>query len=207
MSDLILDILSPKTNLKLNVGLFFGSFNPVHIGHMAIANFMVEFTDIDQVWFVVTPQNPHKLNQSLLSEYDRLEMVNLAIGSDLRFRASDIEFRLPKPSFTVDTLATLSDKFPVYTFKLIMGSDNLKCITKWKNYEAILLNYGILVYPRPGFKTEEAIRHKNITIAGAPLMEISSSFIRRAIHDEKDVRHFLPGAVFDYIDKMNLYKK
>ncbi len=206
MSDLVMDILAPKTNLKLKVGLFFGSFNPVHIGHMVIANYMVEFTGIDQVWFVVSPQNPHKLNQNLLNEFDRLEMLNLAIGDDNRFRASDVEFRLPKPSYTINTLAVLTDKYPAYSFKIIIGSDNLESLPKWKNYETIVENYGILVYPRPGFNIRKDLNFNNIIFTEAPLMEISSSFIRNAIHEGKNISYFLPANVFDHLDKMNYYK-
>ncbi len=201
-----MDILAPKTNLKLKVGLFFGSFNPIHIGHMVIANYMVEFTEIDQVWFVVSPQNPLKQSQNLLNEYDRLEMVNLAIADDKRFRASDIEFRLPKPSYTVHTLAVLSEKYPDYTFSLIIGSDNLETLPRWKNYETITANYRILVYPRPGGSPEKFSQSGQFTYTNAPMMEVSSSFIRNAVREGKDVRHFLPAKVFIQIDQMNYYK-
>jgi nicotinate-nucleotide adenylyltransferase len=206
MSNFVIDILAPKTNLKLKIGLFFGSFNPVHIGHMAIANYMVEFAGLDQVWFVVTPQNPHKQNQNLLNEYARLEMVNLAIGDDNRFRASDVEFRLPKPSYTINTLAVLTEKYPDYHFSIIIGSDNLESLPKWKNYETLTENYGIIIYPRPGFKAENKPSGKNYIFTEAPLMEISSSFIRNAIREGKNIRHFLPAGVFDHLDKMNYYK-
>jgi len=207
MGNLALDILAPKTNIKLRIGLFFGSFNPVHIGHMAIANYMVEFSGIDQVWFVVSPQNPHKQNLNLLNEYHRLEMVNLAINDDHRFRASDVEFRLSKPSYTINTLAILADKYPAYSFSILIGADNLESLPKWKNFQAIIENYGVLVYPRPGFNAEKMADYQNIILTNAPLMEISSSFIRNAIKEGKDIRHFLPGKVFEYIDKMNYYKE
>lgn len=207
MSDLVTDILAPKTKPKLKVGLYFGSYNPIHIGHLAIANYMVEYTDIDQLWFVVSPQNPHKNKRNLLDDYQRLELVHLAIDDDDRFRASDIEFRLPKPSYTVDTLAYLSDKYPNYHFNILMGSDNLENFHKWKNYEAIIENYGIIVYPRPGFDPQKVKVEKNITIANhAPIMEISSSFIRNALKQGKDVRHFLPQKSWEYIEKMNFYR-
>ena len=207
MSDLVSDILFPKTNLKLKVGLYFGSFNPVHIGHMAIANYMVEYTSIDQLWFVVSPHNPLKNKLNLLNDYQRLDLVNRAIEDDNRFRASNIEFNLPKPSYTIDTLTYLKEKFPDYEFVILMGSDNLESFHKWKNFKTIVQNYGIIVYPRPGFEQAKVLKHENIVIAKeAPLMEVSSSFIRNAIHEGKDVRHFLPQNVWKYVDEMNFYK-
>jgi nicotinate-nucleotide adenylyltransferase len=208
MSNIVTDILAPKTNLKLKVGLYFGSYNPIHIGHMVIANYMVEYTDIDQLWFVVSPQNPFKKKGNLLDDYQRLEMVHRAVEGDDRLRASNIEFGMPKPSYTVDTLAHLQDQHPNYHFVILMGSDNLESFHKWKNFETIIENYGIIVYPRPGFDKSKIAVHKNITIAeGAPSMEISSSFIRKAIHDGKDVRHFLPQKAGEYLEEMNFYKK
>lgn len=208
MSDLVTDILAPKTNIQLKVGLYFGSYNPIHIGHLAIANYMVEYTDIDQLWFVVSPQNPLKKKNNLLDDYQRLELVELAVNDDDRFRASNIEFRLPKPSYTVDTLAYLKDQHPNYHFKILMGSDNLENFHKWKNYETIIEDYGIIVYPRPGFDPQKVQVEKNITVAEkAPLMEISSSFIRKAIKEGKDVRHFLPQKSWEYLEEMNFYKK
>jgi len=207
MSNLVTDILAPKTNLKLKIGLYFGTYNPIHIGHLAIANFMVEFTDIDQLWFVVTPQNPHKTKVNLLDDFQRLEMVHRAVDDDSRLRASNIEFNLPKPSYTVDTLAYLKDQFPNYEFVILIGSDNLESFHKWKNYETILENHGVIVYPRPGFDRSKVEVEKNVTIAeDAPMMEISASFIRNAIHEGKDVRHFLPPKVWEYLDEMNFYK-
>jgi nicotinate-nucleotide adenylyltransferase len=208
MSNLITDIISPKTPVQLKIGLYFGSFNPVHIGHLAIANYMVEFTDINQLWFVVSPQNPHKAKTNLLADYHRLEMINCAVEDDNRLRTSNIEFNLPKPSYTADTLAYLSDKFPNYHFRILMGSDNLENFHKWKNYEAIIENYGVIVYPRPGFDKTKVKTHKNISIAeGAPLIEISSSFIRNAIREGKDVRHFMPQKTWEFLDEMNFYKR
>ncbi|MFW6371803.1 MAG: nicotinate (nicotinamide) nucleotide adenylyltransferase [Bacteroidota bacterium] len=189
------------------VGLYFGSFNPVHIGHMVIANYMVEFTELDEFWFVVTPQNPHKEKKNLLNDYDRLELVRRAVEGDDRLRVSDIEFFLPKPSYTIDTLAYLKDRHPNKHFRILMGSDNLLNFHKWKNYEAIIENYGVVVYPRPGFEKSPPQLHRNITIAEeAPLMEISSSFNRKAIKHNKDVRHFLPQKTWEYIDKMGFYR-
>lgn len=208
MSDPVIDLIFPKTKLQLKVGLYFGSYNPIHIGHLAIANYMVEFTDIDQLWFVVSPQNPFKKKANLLNDYQRLEMVHRAVEGDDRFRASNIEFNLPKPSYTVETLAYLKEEHPNYEFKILMGSDNLESFHKWKNYDTIVENYGIIVYPRPGFDKLIIQNHKNITIAtDTPQMEISSTFIRKAIQNGKDVRHFLPQKVWEYLEEMNFYKK
>ena len=208
MSNLVTDILAPKTNLRLKIGLYFGTYNPIHIGHLAIANYMVEFTDIDQLWFVVSPQNPHKTKANLLDDYQRLELVHRAVEGDDRLRASNIEFNLPKPSYTVDTLAYLKDQHPNYDFVVLIGSDNLESFHKWKNYETILENYGLIVYPRPGFDRSKVEVHKNIVIAeDAPLMEISASFIRKAIGNGKDVRHFIPPKAREYLEEMNFYKK
>lgn len=207
MSNLVEDILSPKTNINLTIGLYFGSYNPIHIGHLAIANFMVEFTYIDQLWFVVSPHNPHKKKVNLLNDYQRLEMVERAIDNDDRFRASSIEFKMPKPSFTIDTLTYLQEQHPGYQFSILMGSDNLGNFHKWKNYTEILENYKIIVYPRPGFNESEINKHPNIFIAkNAPLFDISSSFIRQAIRQKKDVRHFMPHSAWQYLDEMNFYK-
>lgn len=208
MSNLVEDILSSPPRISLKIGLYFGSYNPIHIGHLAIANYMVEYIDIDQLWFVVSPQNPFKKKANLLDDYHRLEMVNRAVENDDRLRASNIEFGLPKPSYTIDTLAYLKDQHPNYSFSILMGSDNLENFHKWKNYETIVENYGVIVYPRPGFDKSKVQFHKNIIVAnGAPLMEISSSFIRSAIRDKKDVRHFLPQNAWEYLDEMNFYKK
>ena len=207
MNNLIDDILSSKP-VRLKVGLYFGSYNPIHIGHLAIANYIVEYNDIEQLWFVISPQNPHKKKENLLADYHRLELVERAFEGDDRFRASNIEFNLPKPSYTVDTLAYLHERYPDYSFVILMGSDNLENFHKWKNYDVILENYGIIVYPRPGFDKSKIQNHKNITIAeGAPLMEISSSFIRDAINAGKDIRHFMPQKAWKYLDEMNFYRK
>lgn len=204
MTDL-LNILLPPGKISLKIGLYFGSFNPVHIGHMAIANYLVEYGGIDQLWFVVSPQNPHKKKENLLNDYDRLEMMHLAVGDDPRFRVSDIEYRLPKPSYTIDTLTHLSEKYPTHQFFIIMGSDNLASFHKWKNSESIQQNYNILVYPRPGFD-RSSVTQKNIRIVEAPLMEISSTMIRNALRERHDMRHFMPPRVWEYIDKMGFYR-
>jgi len=207
MSNLIEDILSPKP-ISLKIGLYFGSYNPIHIGHLAIANYLVEYTDINQLWFVVSPQNPFKIKENLLDDYQRLEMVTRAIEDDNRLRVSNIEFNLPKPSYTIDTLAYLSERFPNHQFSIIMGADNLESFHKWKNHDVILENYGIMVYPRPGFDTSALPAHKNISILeNVPLMEVSSSFIRKAIKEGKNVRHFMPHKSWEYLDEMNFYKK
>jgi len=193
---------------KKKTGLFFGSFNPVHAGHMIIANYFVEYTDLDKVWFVVSPQSPFKVNSSLLPEYQRLELVRLAIDDDYRFRASDIEFHLEKPNYTVRTLAYLSEKYPEKDFVLLMGSDQLPYFDKWKNYETILEYYNIYVYERPGFPPENTpfAKHKSFRFVKAPLMEISSSFIRKSIKEGKDMRYMMPEKVYQYISEMHFYE-
>lgn len=197
----------------MKTGLYFGSFNPIHLGHLAIANYMVEFTDLDQVWFVVSPHNPLKEKTTLLADRHRLEMVHLAIGDDPRFKASDIEFKLPQPSYTADTLAYLEDRFPARSFSLIMGSDNLETIRKWKNYQQLVQTYPIYVYPRPGHdvspsQMDDIFRSaRNIQMTEAPLMEISSAFIRRSIQQKRDMNHLLPRKVYKYIKEMHFYEK
>jgi nicotinate-nucleotide adenylyltransferase len=175
---------------------------------LAIANYIVEYTDINQLWFVVSPQNPHKKKENLLADYHRLELVEKAIDDDYRFQVSNIEFNLPKPSYTVDTLARLSERFPNYSFTILIGSDNLENFHKWKNHEIIIENYGIIIYPRPGFDKSKIEVNKNITIVeSAPLMEISSTFIRNAVKEGKDIRHFMPPKAWKYLDEMNFYRK
>ncbi|MBS1764050.1 MAG: nicotinate-nucleotide adenylyltransferase [Bacteroidetes bacterium] len=191
----------------MKVGLFFGSFNPVHNGHMIIANYFAEFSDLGQVWFVVSPHNPLKAAGSLLNDYQRLQLVEMAIGDYRKIRLSKIEFGLPKPSYTINTLAHLQEKFPKHEFVLIMGSDNLHTFHKWKNYEQILQYYSIYVYPRPGYDGGDFKNHPKIKFIDAPLMEISSTFIRNAIKSKKDVRFMMPEKVADYIDEMNFYRK
>lgn len=191
----------------MKIGLYFGSFNPIHIGHLAIANYMAEYSDLDQIWFVVSPQNPFKQKSSLLSDYHRLELVNRSIENYPKLKASNIEFALPKPSYTIDTLIYLKEKHPEYNFSLIMGSDNLKSFSKWKNYELILQNNDLYVYPRPGFKDDEIELKGNIHLVNAPLMEISSSFIREAIKDKKELPFFMPEAAYQYLKEMHFYEK
>ncbi len=190
----------------MKIGLYFGSFNPIHIGHLAIANYFVEFTDLDQVWFIVSPHNPLKEKKSLLNDFIRLDLVKEAIADDLRFKASDIEFRMPQPSYTIDTLAYLKEKHQDVEFVIIMGSDGLASFHKWKNAEQIIQNYTRYIYPRQPFNENDLSVHKNIHLVKAPQIEISSTFIRQAMAEKKDLRHFLPTAVFHAIDKFGYYK-
>lgn len=191
----------------MKTGLFFGSFNPIHNGHMVIANYFAEFSDLKQVWFVVSPHNPLKPAGSLLNDFQRLQLVELAIGDYRKMKVSKIEFGLPKPSYTINTLTHLQEKFPQHEFVLIMGSDNLHTFHKWKNYEQILEYYSIYIYPRPGFDGGDFKNHPKVKFIEAPLMEISSTFIRNAIKSKKDVRFMMPEKVADYIDEMNFYRK
>ena len=188
-------------------GLFFGSFNPIHIGHLALANYMISFTDLDEVWFVISPHNPLKDKQSLLAQNHRLYMIKLAVENHPKFKASDIEFKLSQPSYTINTLTHLKEKYPKKNFSLIMGMDNLQNFHKWKNYEQILDKHSIYVYPRQHSHAGSFINHPNIKITEAPVMEISSSFIRKAILDKKDVSCFMPEKVAAYVSEMNFYKK
>lgn len=191
----------------MNIGLYFGSFNPVHNGHMIIAQYMAEFSDLDQIWLVVSPHNPLKPAGTLLQDYHRFHLVELAIGSYRKLKASKIEFELPKPSYTVVTLAYLQEKFPTNTFSLIMGADNIEGLHKWKNYELILENHNIYVYPRPLHDGGEFKNHPRVKWIDAPLMEISSSFIRKSIKEGKDVSFMMPEPVANYIEEMNFYRK
>jgi len=187
------------------IGLFFGSFNPIHIGHLIIANYMAHYTDLSEVWFVVSPHNPLKKKDNLLNMYDRLEMVNLALEDASQIRSTDIEFRLSQPSYTIDTLMHIQERYPDDHFVLIMGADNLLTLNKWKNYEVILRDFAIYVYPRPGCDISSWMKHPKITITDTPLMELSSTFIRNAIKDGKNVQYFLPDKVFQFIDKKGVY--
>jgi nicotinate-nucleotide adenylyltransferase len=192
----------------MKTGLFFGSFNPIHIGHLMLANYFVEFTDIEQLWFVISPHNPLKNKESLLADHLRLEMVELSIKNEARFNVCDIEFRMPKPSYTIDTLTYLSEKFPSREFAIIMGSDGLDSFEKWKNYQQIILHYPRYIYPRESENDIDYSSHSNIFLAKeAPRIQISSSFIRQSLRNGKNIRFFLPEVVFEFIDKMNLYKK
>lgn len=187
-------------------GLFFGSFNPVHIGHMIIANFMATQTDLDQVWMVVSPQNPLKSKASLASDYDRLHLVQLAIGDNPNLLASNIEFKLPQPSYTIDTLTYLKEKYPNRDFVLIMGGDNLATLQKWKNYEMILRDYAIYVYKRPNYPLGDLAEHPNVHTFEAPQMHISASYIRNCIKQGHSVQYLVPEPVYDSLENSRLYR-
>jgi nicotinate-nucleotide adenylyltransferase len=191
----------------MHIGLFFGSFNPVHIGHMVLANYMVEFTDIDKVWFVVSPHNPLKNKESLLDQNQRLHMVNLAIGDSDLFKSSNIEFGLSQPSYTIHTLAHLKEKYPQHTFSLILGHDNLSSFHKWKNFDEILNQHKLFVYPRPNTPRCDLEKHPSVYLTDSPMVEISSTFIRNSISKKKNMAFFVPQAVWIYIDEMSFYKK
>ena len=189
----------------MKIGLFFGSFNPMHIGHKVIASYIAEFTDLDKVIFVVSPQSPHKEKKSLLAEHHRMQIIRAEIENLNKLDVSDIEFSMPKPSYTIDTLVRLKEKFPKNNYSIIIGSDNFKSFTKWKNHEQILKDYSIYIYPRPGYQIKNS--HRNIhLIEGVPQMEISASFIRNSIKKGKDVSYLIPEKAWKYIDEMNFYK-
>jgi len=190
----------------MKIGLFFGSFNPVHVGHLIIANFMATQMDLDKVWLVVSPQNPLKLKKTLAHDHDRLHLVRLGIGDNLRVEASQVEFGLPKPSYTVDTLAFLREKYPEKEFALIMGGDNLASLHLWKNYEHILAHYDIYVYQRPGSDLGELATHPRVKLCTAPLLDISATYIRECMRSGKSVRYLLPEPVWAYLETNTLYK-
>jgi nicotinate-nucleotide adenylyltransferase len=188
----------------MRIGLYFGSFNPIHTGHLIIASHVAEHSDIDKVWFVVSPQNPLKMSNTLLNEYDRLHLVNTALENDDRFRVSDIEFKLPRPSYTIDTLTHLNEKYPQHSFRIIMGSDSYCNIEHWKNYELLVKNYTLLVYNRPGFEVKDNIY--NATILNAPLLDISSTLIRMRIKEKKSVKYLVSEGVYDELMNNKYYR-
>ncbi|MBL7842828.1 MAG: nicotinate-nucleotide adenylyltransferase [Cyclobacteriaceae bacterium] len=199
----------------MKIGLFFGSFNPIHTGHMIIANIMVETTDLEKVWFVVTPHNPHKQSKGLLHDFDRYDMVRAAVYENYKLEVSDVEFHLPKPNYTIHTLVHLSEKHPDKQFKVIIGEDNLANFTKWKNYERILEDYGLYVYPRltgavgqarPNVTSTELNRHPNVKLVEAPMMDISATFIRNCIRKNQSVRYLVPDAVEAIIRAKKFYQ-
>jgi len=194
-------------NKRISTGLLFGSFNPIHVGHMIIANHLVEHTSLKEIWFVVSPQNPFKEKQSLLAAHHRLAMVRIAIENDHRFKASDIEFNLEQPSYTIHTLMHLKEKYPQRDFALIMGGDNIGTFHKWKNHEEIIANHKIYVYDRPDSETDFPYKnHANIEYADAPMMDISSSYIRNCIQEKKDVKYLLTESVYKYLMEMHFYE-
>ncbi|WP_335973337.1 nicotinate (nicotinamide) nucleotide adenylyltransferase [Gaetbulibacter jejuensis] len=192
----------------MKIGLYFGTFNPIHVGHLTIANHMAEYSDLDQIWLVVTPHNPFKKKSSLLDNHQRLEMVYRATKDYDKLKPSDIEFNLPQPNYTINTLTYLQEKHPDYEFALIMGEDNLKSFHKWKNYELILQGHDIYVYPRISEGTVETQfdGHQKIHHVAAPIMELSSTFIRKSIKAGKNIRPMLPEHVWEYVDEMNFYR-
>lgn len=191
------------------IGLFFGSFNPIHIGHLILGNYFLEHTDMEELWFVVSPQNPFKEKKSLLKDHHRLDMVQLALKNYPKMRASNVEFSLPQPSYTIDTLTHLKEKYPDHTFALIMGEDNLASLPKWKNHEKLLADFQIIVYPRAyqeKLSQEKYLQHENIRLIEAPMIELSATEIRSMIKEGKNVRPMLPPEVFDYLDGSSFYK-
>ncbi|MBM7417715.1 MULTISPECIES: nicotinate (nicotinamide) nucleotide adenylyltransferase [Chryseobacterium] len=191
------------------IGLFFGSFNPIHIGHLILANYILENSDMNELWFVVSPQNPFKEKKSLLNDHNRLDMVELAIKNYPDMRASNVEFSLPTPSYTIDTLTYLKEKHPDYSFSLIMGEDNLGSLHKWKNSDLLIKNHHIIVYPRVfegDKKNSENINNENISLIKAPVIELSATEIRNMIKQGKNVRPMLPPEVFEYLDGSSFYK-
>jgi nicotinate-nucleotide adenylyltransferase len=189
----------------MKIGLYFGSFNPVHNGHLIIANYVINNTDIQQLWMVVSPQNPLKPSKGLLNEYQRLNLIELAIEGESKIKASTIEFKLPKPSYTIDTLAYLKEKYPEHQFSIIMGSDSFTNLPKWKNYQLIVNNYNIFIYQRKGYPIENEIK-TNVHLLDAPIIEISSTRIREMIKKGKSIRYLVPDIVKEEIEKTGFYK-
>jgi nicotinate-nucleotide adenylyltransferase len=189
----------------MKIGLFFGSFNPIHIGHLIIANHLATATDLDKVWLVVSPQNPLKLKKTLARDHDRLHLVRLAIGDNLRLEASNVEFDLPKPSYTVDTLAHLKERYPQHQFALIMGGDNLISLHLWKSYEQILTHYDIYAYLRPGYDIGDWAKHPKVKICQAPMLDISATYIRECIKAGRSIQYLVPEPVYEYLNGSTIY--
>jgi nicotinate-nucleotide adenylyltransferase len=189
----------------VKIGLFFGSFNPIHTGHLIIASLMAETTDLKKVWFVVSPQNPFKPSKGLLHEFDRYDMVRAAVHDNYKLEASDVEFNLPKPSYTIHTLVYLQEKHPDKKFVLIMGEDNLTSFRKWKNQEMILENYGLYVYPRPGVQLSDLKTHPNVRFVDAPMLDISATFIRNCVRNKQSIRYLVPDVVEEAIRSKGFY--
>lgn len=188
----------------MNIGLYFGSFNPIHVGHLIIANHVVNNCELDQIWFVISPQNPLKKEGSLLNEHHRKHLIDLSIEGEKKLQTSNVEFKLPKPSYTIDTMTYLSEKYPQHAFSIIMGSDSFTNIKRWKNYEVLLKNYEIYIYERPGFKVKDTHGAK-LTLLKAPLLEISSTHIRELVHSNKSIRFLVPDVVKEEIEKHRYY--
>ncbi len=193
--------------MNKKVGLYFGSFNPVHTGHLAIANYFACHTDMDEVWFVLSPQNPFKEKKSLLADHHRLQLLKTAVDDNENLKVCDIELNLPIPSYTITTLTYLKEKYPNRDFAIICGTDNLPTFHKWKNYELILRDFSVYVYNRPGVYKHPYDSHEKFHFIDAPLMDISASFIRKSIKEGKSVRYFLPDKVYNYIEEMHFYSK
>ncbi|MBL7813654.1 MAG: nicotinate-nucleotide adenylyltransferase [Saprospiraceae bacterium] len=189
----------------MKIGLFFGSFNPIHVGHLIIANYMATQTDLQQVWLVVSPQNPLKPKNTLARDRDRLNMVQAAIDDNPKLKASNIEFDLPKPSYTIDTLTYLAEKYPQHEFALIMGGDNIATLHKWKNYELILRGYDIYVYRRPNYDLGELATHPRVKLFDAPLMDISATYIRNCLQNGKPIQYLVPDVVLNYLSEAKIY--
>lgn len=189
----------------MKIGLYFGSFNPVHIGHLIIANHVINTTDLNQVWLVISPKNPLKTASSLLNEYHRLHLVQSALEGENKIKATNIEFQLPKPSYTIDTLTYLNEKYPQHEFSVIMGSDSFCNLTRWKNYESIIKNHSLFIYERQGFKIDNTI-NANIHVLNAPLLQISSTHIRELIKQGKSIRYLVPDVVNEEIILNGYYK-
>ncbi len=189
----------------MKIGLFFGSFNPIHVGHLIIANTMATTTDLEQVWLIVSPQNPFKKNKSLLHEFDRYDMVQRAIGDNPKLKVSDIEFSMPRPSYTIDTLTKIQEKYPQHSFRLIIGEDNLAQFKNWKNYEQILEQYGLMVYPRPNAAPHEFATHPAVSFIQAPLLDISATFIRDCIKNKRSIKYMVVESVEGMIYHKGFY--
>ncbi|MBR6931220.1 MAG: nicotinate-nucleotide adenylyltransferase [Bacteroidales bacterium] len=187
------------------IGIYSGSFNPIHHGHVMLANYLVEFSDLDELWFVVTPQNPLKKKEDLLDDDERLKMVQLALGDDPRIHVSDIEMHLPTPSYTINTLTSLSEQNPDVEFVFICGMDSLQNMKNWREYQRILDNYELLVFPREGYDGGELVNYPSVTVLKTPILEISSTFIRQCVKEGRDVRHFMPEKAFAYMKQNQFY--
>ncbi len=191
--------------MTMKVGLYFGSFNPIHNGHLIIAQSVLELAQLTEVWFVVSPQNPLKKSKTLIHEFDRFDMVRLAIEDNYRFKVSDIEFNMPRPSYTIDTLTYLKDKYQSYEFKLIIGGDNLAIFPKWKNSIKIIEEFGLIVYPRPGTTQDKLISHQNVVYVEAPLLDISATYIRRSVKENRSIKYLVPEKASAYIGDKKLF--